>query len=45
MLNVDNYVNNAKDAEAAADSYDTYISAQLNFPDDDDNAVYGRVNK
>ena len=45
MLDVDDYVNNAEDAEAAADSYDTYIGAELNFPDADGNVVYGRVKK
>ena len=45
MLDVDDYVNNAEDAEAAADSYDTYIGAELNFPDADGNAVYTDVSR
>ena len=39
------HVKNSEDAEAAEDSYDTYICAELNSPDADGNAVYGRVNK
>ena len=45
MLDVDDYVNNAEDAEAAADSYDTYIGAELNFLDADGNAVYTDVSR
>ena len=45
MLDVDDYVNNAENAEAAADSYDTYIGAELNFPDADGNAVYTDVSR
>ena len=45
ILDVDDYVNNSEDAEAAADSYDTYIGAELNFPYSDGNEVYGRVKK
>ena len=45
MLGVNDHVNNDKDSEAAADSYYTYIGADLNFPDADGNAVYGRVKK
>ena len=45
MLDVDDYVKNAEDAEAAADSYETYIGAELNFPDSDGNALYVRVKK
>ena len=39
ILDVDDYINHSEDAEAAADSYDTYISAELNFPDAYRNAV------
>ena len=42
---VDNYVNNSEDAKSAADSYDTYIGVELNLPDANRNAVYGRVKK
>ena len=45
ILDVDDYVNNTKDAEAAAYSYDTYIGADLNLTYVDGNAVYGRVKK
>ena len=45
MLDVDEYVNNATDAEAAADSYDTYIGAGLKFPDLGVNPVWGVVRK
>ena len=45
MLDVDDYVKNAEDAEASSDSYDTYIGADLNLPDANGNAVYGRVKK
>ena len=45
MLDVDDYVKNSKDAESSADSYDTYIGADLNFPDANRNTVYGRVDK
>ena len=45
MINVDGYVNNSEDVEAAAHSYDTYIGEELNFVDSERNAVYGRVNK
>ena len=45
MLDVDDYVNNDKDAESAADSYYTYIGEELNFPDAEENAVYGRAKK
>ena len=45
MIDIDDYVNNSEDAEAAEDSYDTYIGAGLNFPDADGNAVYRRVKK
>ena len=45
MLDVDDYVNNAKDAEEEADSYDNYIGAELNLPDADGNALCGRVKK
>ena len=42
---VDDNVKTSKDSEAAEDSYDTYIGAKLNFPDDDGNTVYIRVKK
>ena len=45
MLDMDDYVKNVEDSEAAADSYDTYIGAELNFQDADRNAVYGCVKK
>ena len=45
MLNVDDYVNNTEYAEEAADSYDTYIGADMNLPDANRNALYGRVKK
>ena len=45
MLDMDEYVNNAYNSEAAADSYDTYIRADLYFPDANGNAVYGCVKK
>ena len=45
MLDVDNYVNNAEDSEAVVGSYETYIGAELNFPDSDGNAVYGHAKK
>ena len=45
MLDLDDYVNNSEDAEAAADSYDTYIGVNLNLPDLDVNSVYGRAKK
>ena len=45
MLDVDDYVKNEEDAESAADSYGNYIGAELNLPDDDRNAVYGRIKK
>ena len=38
-------IEKSKDAEPAADSYDTYILTELNFPDSDRNALYGRVRK
>ena len=42
---MDEYVNNAQNAEAAIDSYDNYIRADLHFPDANGNAVYGCVKK
>ena len=45
MLDTDEYVNNSLNAEAAADSYYTYIRADLYFPYADENAVYGCFNK
>ena len=45
MLNMDDYWNNYEDAEAAEDSYDTYIITDLNLPDADGNEVCGRVKK
>ena len=39
MLDSDEYMNDATDAEAAADLYDTYIGAELNFPNSDGNPV------
>ena len=45
MLDVDDYVTNDKDTEVSTDLYDTYINADLNFPDADSNAVYTHVNK
>ena len=45
MINVDDYVKNDKDVESAAYSHDTYIGVDLNFPDYDRNAVYGRAKK
>ena len=38
-------MNNATYYEAAADSCDTYIEAELNFPDSDGNTVQGVVKK
>ena len=43
MINVYDYVNNSKYAEAAADTYDTYIGPDLNFPDANGNALNGSV--
>ena len=45
MLDVNDYEKNAKDAEAAADSYETNIATDLNFSDANRNAVFGRVEK
>ena len=45
MLDVDDYVNNTQDSEAAEDSYETYISAEMNYPDVNINAVYEPVKK
>ena len=45
MIDVDDYVNSVEDAEAAADSYETYSSAEMNFPYVDNNSVYGRAKK
>ena len=45
ILYVDDYVNNSEHAKSAADSYDTDIGADLNFPYVDGNAVYGSVKK
>ena len=41
MLDVDDSVKNVEDAKSSSDSYNTYISAELNFPYVDRNAVYG----
>ena len=45
MLDVDDNVNNAEDSEAAVDSFETYIGAELKLPDADRNSVYGRIKK
>ena len=45
MLDVDDHVKNSEYAEVAADSYDTYIGAELKLSDSDGNAVYGCVKK
>ena len=45
MMDVDDYLYNAEDVEAASYSYDTYISVELNFPDFYRNSVYRRVKK
>ena len=39
MLDVNSYVNEATDAKAEFDSYETYIGAELNLPDLDGNPV------
>ena len=45
MLNVGNYLNNSEDIEVAANLYDTYIGAELNFQDAGGNAVYIHVKR
>ena len=45
MLDSYDYVNNDKDAKAAAYPYDTYIGAEMNFPDADGDSLYRRVKK
>ena len=45
MIDMDDYVNNAEGEESAADSYNNYIGADLNFTDAHGNLVYGRVKK
>ena len=45
MLDVNEYVNNATDAEAVADSYYTYILAELKSPNSVVNTVKGVVSK
>ena len=45
MLDVDEYLNNATHGYSAADSYETYIGVELNFPDSDGNPVRVVVRK
>ena len=45
MLDVDDYVNNIKDAESSLDSYDNYIGIELNSLDADVNEVYIKFRK
>ena len=45
MLDLYHYVKNDKNSDGVADSYDTYIGSEKNFPYANGNAVYGSVNK
>ena len=45
MLGVDDYAKKIRGYRSSSIFiYDTYIGAELNFPDDNGNAIYGRVN-
>ena len=45
MVDVNKYLNNGTDAASSYDSYETYMIAELNFPDSYGNPVWGVVRK